>query len=988
MSNPFLSPFDAPALIARHGQSSLLTPDGELLALSQREIQEQLRLFPPPLLVHGPATLKILNLPPESPPAPWFDLLELFLFVHPARSVTPTPRGLALELDLIEPKTTSFGADMLYHICEKLLSDFQEALHLKGNDTLTALLSPLEQARWSWAGFLKHMLAEEGLSPSSDAPRDALKIWRRLPQWEEEAPRPAPGSQPVAPKAARLRLTMMLGDHAEPRPGQADFASAATQAFAPRDVPNAPHIVLAEAGTGTGKTLGYIAPASLWAEKNDGPVWISTYTRHLQRQIEQELTRLYPEPTQRRQKAVIRKGRENYLCLLNFEDIVNIAKNRPPHERHMLIPLALLSRWADATSDGDVMGGDLPGWFGELFHHGLLSSIADRRGECIHSACPHYQSCFIEHSIRRARHADLVIANHALVLSQAAWNALLPQALAPANLSDENGIPTRYVFDEGHHIPAAADSAFSLTFSGLETAELRRWILGAEGGRSRARGLRRRMDDILERIPALQGPFQALIHATQQGLPRPSWSVRLQDARTQAAASSPEEQGDTTSSVTFPNVPSETETTLDHPAEAFLFALDRQLQARVDEEKTLKRGETSAYDRQECDLHPTQDALLPVTEEILSALQAIAQPLDRIITLLSEQLEDQDELDAAFQQRLEATIRSLHRRAFSRLQGWITMLRAITTPPNPHERPLYIDFIRRERLPALRGMDETHDITLNRHWVDPTMPFASTLQSTAHGFLVTSATLRDRSPDETDDDQWHKAEERLGTTHFLQPPFRASLMSPFDYAHQTRAYIITDLSGEIASLARAFQRLFETSGGGALGLFTAIRRLKEVHKRINEPLGLQGIPLFAQHIDAMDNATLVDVFRTEQHSCLLGTDAMRDGVDVPGEALRMVAFERTPWPRPDILHRERRRLLSGGRPRAYDDHITRMRLRQAFGRLIRRTDDYGVFVMLDNRMPSRLLSAFPEGVPVQRLSLEQAIADITIFLKEREATRL
>ena len=47
-----------------------------------------------------------------------------------------------------------------------------------------------------------------------------------------------------------------------------------------------PHLVLAEAGTGTGKTLGYLAPASLWAEKNQGAVWISTYTRHLQRQIE------------------------------------------------------------------------------------------------------------------------------------------------------------------------------------------------------------------------------------------------------------------------------------------------------------------------------------------------------------------------------------------------------------------------------------------------------------------------------------------------------------------------------------------------------------------------------------------------------------------------------------------------------------------------------------------------------------------------------
>ncbi len=54
--------------------------------------------------------------------------------------------------------------------------------------------------------------------------------------------------------------------------------------------------MLAEAGTGVGKTLGYIAPSGLWAEKNKGPVWISTFTRHLQHQIDGELDRLYANP--------------------------------------------------------------------------------------------------------------------------------------------------------------------------------------------------------------------------------------------------------------------------------------------------------------------------------------------------------------------------------------------------------------------------------------------------------------------------------------------------------------------------------------------------------------------------------------------------------------------------------------------------------------------------------------------------------------------
>jgi ATP-dependent DNA helicase DinG len=128
----------------------------------------------------------------------------------------------------------------------------------------------------------------------------------------------------------------------------------------------------------------------------------------------------------------------------------------------------------------------------------------------------------------------------------------------------------------------------------------------------------------------------------------------------------------------------------------------------------------------------------------------------------------------------------------------------------------------------------------------------------------------------------------------------------------------------------------------------------------------------------MDNATLVDVFRAEERSCLLGTDAMRDGVDVPGDSLRLLVFDRVPWPRPTILHRERRIHLSGGQPGRYDDAIARHRLRQAYGRLLRRAEDRGVFVLLDRRCPSRLLAGLP--VPVRRAGLAQVIAETRHFL--------
>jgi ATP-dependent DNA helicase DinG len=271
------------------------------------------------------------------------------------------------------------------------------------------------------------------------------------------------------------------------------------------------------------------------------------------------------------------------------------------------------------------------------------------------------------------------------------------------------------------------------------------------------------------------------------------------------------------------------------------------------------------------------------------------------------------------------------------------------------------------------------DAGVHRHWLDPTVPFAATLAATAHGLLITSATLRDNGEAEPEA-AWAAAEARVGAPHLPSPAIRAAVASPFNYAQQTRAFVVTDVASDVPALAAAFRTLFMASRGGGLGLFTAISRLQAVHTRIAPALEQAGIPLLAQHVDAMDNATLVDVFRTEIDSCLLGTDAMRDGVDVPGRALRLVVFERVPWPRPDILHRERRLHLSAGDPRGFDDAVARMRLRQAFGRLIRAAGDRGVFVLLDRRAPSRLLSALPPGVQVERLGLAQVAAETRAFL--------
>ncbi|MBL4905975.1 MAG: ATP-dependent DNA helicase, partial [Sneathiella sp.] len=672
-----------------------------------------------------------------------------------------------------------------------------------------------------------------------------------------------------------------------------------------------------EAGTGTGKTLGYIAPASVWAEKNGASVWISTYTKNLQRQIDDELDKLYPDPALKASKVVIRKGRENYLCLLNYEEAISGGAARAPDQ----IVLGIMARWIFATRDGD-MGGDFPSWLLELVGPGRILRLADRRGECVYSACPHYRKCFIEKSTRKARKAEIVIANHALVMINAATRP------------DDPHLPKRYVFDEGHQLFDAADSAFSAHLTGLEGSELRRWIAGSDTGRKgRMRGLEKRISDLLGDDEAGIDALQSAIHASRK-LPTEGWIKRIQDGLPQG------------------------------PMEEFLQLVKQQVLARSGQPDSPYTVECAAID------------FVPRLEEVAYTLQKalnnLSTPLTKLCKALLKHLDDDaEELDTATRLRIEAAVQGLSRRINMMISPWQSMLKELDSP-TPED---FVDWFAIER----SGSREI-DMGYYRSWIDPTIPFAKTLLKPAHGAVITSATLRDSAEAEAG---WQAADLRTGAHQLILPPKRTSLTSPFNFADQTKIIVITDVRRDhMKEVASAYRELFLAAGGGGLGLFTAIWRLRNVHENISSQMAAAGIDLFAQHQDALDTSTLVDIFREEEDSVLLGTDAVRDGVDVPGRSLRLIVFDRVPWPRPDLKHKARKKAFGGSK---YDDMLTRLKLKQAYGRLLRRETDFGVFVMLDSMMPTRLTSAFPPDVEIQRLGLKDAIALTRNFIAEKEA---
>src|SRR5262245_6548256 len=396
-----------PVLVAGFAEAAWLTPDGRVEML-EPVLAARRALVEAPVVCHAPATFRKL----KSQRAPVADILELYAFVRPASFCLPTPRGIALAmgLPLADHAPLSDQARLLAQAARALLGELTATTSKRRR--LSGLATLMARAGWVWGPEVQKAL-EIGGPLSATA---GVAVWEDLPEWQDQAPEAAPSDLAVEAAETRRRLADLLGPESEQRPQQADYAEALVPAFAPRPAEDAPNVVLAEAGTGVGKTLGYLAPAVLWAERNKGAVWISTFTRHLQNQIDQELDRLYPNPALKAARVVLRKGRENYLCLLNLAELSGPAALRTQEA----VTFGLMARWAMATRDGDLAGGDLPGWLGDILGPSRVASLADRRGECVYSACPHYGRCFIERSVRKARKADTLVANHALVMSQAA----------------------------------------------------------------------------------------------------------------------------------------------------------------------------------------------------------------------------------------------------------------------------------------------------------------------------------------------------------------------------------------------------------------------------------------------------------------------------------------------------------------------------------------------------------------------------------------
>jgi ATP-dependent DNA helicase DinG len=281
----------------------------------------------------------------------------------------------------------------------------------------------------------------------------------------------------------------------EPRAGQAEMADAVARAFANGSV------LLAEAGTGTGKTLAYLVPAILSRQR----VLISTGTKNLQEQIFFKDIPALREALGIPFTATYMKGRANYLCLHKLDQL-NDGVGPAVHD----IFLPIIKAWAGRTDTGDRAElEDLPE---DLAFWNEVSATAET---CLGGECPRYDECFVTRMRQRAASSDLVIVNHHLLCADAAVRQNAYGEVIPAC--------SHAVLDEAHQLEDVATQYFGFSVSTYRLEELARDIerslLIIVGDDRKAK------DDVVKSIERLRDHarafFQELAHAHMNSLDPP-----------------------------------------------------------------------------------------------------------------------------------------------------------------------------------------------------------------------------------------------------------------------------------------------------------------------------------------------------------------------------------------------------------------------------------------------------------------------------------
>ncbi len=733
-------------------------------------------------------------------------------------------------------------------------------------------------------------------------------------------------------------IAKFLGSGYEPREEQLAMAKAVSQTLASKG------ILIAEAGTGVGKSYAYLVPAILRCIANGERVVVATHTINLQEQLLRkdipllqdtlgngEPWGLDPDSTVELNPVLV-KGRGNYVSLRRLK-LAGERSDRLFDYGAEQRSLKTVQEWAQTTDDGTLSS--LP----QLERYSVWDRVQSDTDNCMGRKCPTYQSCFYQKARREMEKGNLLVCNHAVFFAD----------LKLRGSGENAGFLPPYqhvILDEAHTLEDVASDHFglSLTESRIErylntlyNAHTQRGYLNqgafvavAQEGGGNAHDL---LDNCVQGVAHAHRASRAFF----EGLLRLARSGTLRNGR----IASPD---------------------LLEPADDMVNAL-KSLSGRL---RVLRDSIKSEEDRFELNAYAVRADAAAFDADVLGGQK------QQGCVYWVEGAGSSGEGDTGGewggvgrggQRRPTAKLKLacspievgpiLRERLFNQKLGVVlTSATLATSAESPHRKqrpkPIVIDTERR-----IEPVDDA--AVPEAEAKPPAQPVVA--------------------------DPFGHCRKRLG----IEAAATLQLGSPFDY--RTQAKVIVDTSvPDARGGGEAYTRYLDVLGdrllhhidatdGGAFVLFTSFAVLNACADRLGPRLALRAYPLLVQGRDGPP-ARILEAFRQSERSVLFGAASFWQGVDVRGDTLRNVIITKLPFDPPDRPLVEARCDLikaRGGDP-FKEESLPRalLRFRQGFGRLIRSKTDVGQVVILDARVVSTgygriFLRALPAGVPVETL---------------------
>ncbi|SHJ20205.1 ATP-dependent DNA helicase DinG [Malonomonas rubra DSM 5091] len=666
----------------------------------------------------------------------------------------------------------------------------------------------------------------------------------------------------------------------EERPEQLRMAFTVAEAF------NSGKLAVVEAGTGTGKSLAYLVPALLWARSNNERVVISTRTINLQEQLIRKDLPFLERATKIEFRAVLVKGRSNYLCWRRSE---TAGRDLGLFDQEQVDEIQQILKWAETTSDGSKE--DLS----FIPSYQAWEEVCCEADQCARVRCQHYSRCFFHKARRQAARADVLVVNHALLLSD------LSLRLQTSNYSATAVLPPfeRVVLDEAHHLEDVATSYFS---SQITRFTFSRVLNRLRHPRKPNQGLLPRfLDQLSQKLPesedelyrALHGQIETLISKRQQLL-----ETALEE--------------------------------LQSVGEELPAALGKQVSSKFE----LKHRVLPDF------------LQTPVWQQIYQRVEKLRTGAHEMADGILGLLKSSDALPEEVGDKLNSSLVDL-RGIAGRLEGLAADLASFQAAAD--NACIWLE-VREGRIGRGKGLitslcqaplevADSLNKALYERFRTLVMTSATLTVAGAFGYFHSRVGLDRVEPGRL-----------LELT--LDSPFdyqqQALVAIPKDLPEPGKP-------GFAEAVRDAVEKAVLASGGRSFVLFTSYALLRQVHEELSPVLEAQRLRCLRQGSE--NRHRLLKRFAEDESSILFGTDSFWEGVDVPGRSLEQVIIARLPFkvPTEPVLEARAQAIEARGGDSFMEYTVPQavIRFKQGFGRLIRHRKDRGVVLILDTRVVRR-----------------------------------